>query len=305
MSLDFASRSKSSNTWRAYNSDWRQFSTFAAGRNETALPAAPVTIAEYCSHLAASAGRKPATIARSLAAISQAHRLAGFPTPTAAAEVRAVMAGIRRTTGSAQTAKSALTPQLLRQLLVNPGPGLWGLRNRALLLTGFAAALRRSELASLTLGDLEWTPEGVILRVGRSKTDPDGEGQHIGVPRAGNSELCPIAALHAWIRAASITAGPLFRAIHRYVGVTGRALEDHRIAAIIKELATRSGLDPATFSGHSLRSGLATSAARAGASERSIMNQTRHKSLTQVRRYIQRGSLFIENAAARTLSEPG
>ncbi len=269
------------------------------------MPAAPATIADYCSHLAASAGRKPATIARSLAAISQAHQLAGHPSPTSAAEVRAVMAGIRRSSGTAQVAKTAFTPQLLRQLLLDPGPGLWGVRNRALLLTGFAAALRRSELTALTADDLEWTPEGVILRVRRSKTDPDGEGQHIGVPRAGNPELCPVTALHGWMAAASITAGPLFRAIHRHSGVTARALEDHRIAAIIKELAARCGLDPASFSGHSLRSGLATSAARAGASERSIMNQTRHKSLTQVRRYIQRGSLFIENAAARILSEPG
>lgn len=215
--------------------------------------------------------------------------------------MRAVMAGIRRTFGSAPAAKTALTPEMLARMLAEPGPGLWGIRNRALLLVGFAAALRRSELAALTCEAIEWTAEGFILTIGRSKTDQSGEGQVVGVPRGRNPRLCPAVALGEWIETGGVSAGPVFRAIHRQSGVTERGLEDHRIASIVKELAGRCGLDPALFSGHSLRSGLATSAARAGASERSIMNQTRHKSLPQVRRYIQRGSLFLENAAGQTL----
>lgn len=300
-SLNFATLSRSPQTWRAYSSDWRQFAAFAAARGQSALPADPATVADYCSHLATTAGRKPATIARALAAISQAHHLAGWPSPATSAPVRAVMAGIRRSLGSAQQAKTALSPHDLARMLTDPGPGLWGLRNRALILTAFAAALRRSELVALQLHDLESTPEGFILTIRRSKTDQGGEGNLIGIPRARNAELCPVAALTRWIETAPITAGPLFRAIHLRSGLTTRALEDHRVASIVKELAARAGLDPAAFSAHSLRSGLATSAARAGASERSIMEQTRHKSLTQVRRYIQRGSLFADNAAARAL----
>jgi len=295
----YARRSKAPNTLKAYRSDWAAFETFCRGREVASLPATPATVAAY----AAQAARllKANTVERRLTAISQAHQLAGCSNPVEDKLVRTVMAGIRRVKGTAQQGKEPLSPELLRRMFAGAPDDLRTLRDRALLLLGFAGAFRRSELVALRWEDLRWTAEGLVVMIPRSKTDPDGEGQVVGIPYGAYLESCPVRALEAWLERSKITSGCLFPAIGRWGReVTGEAIGDHQLAKILKRLAWRAGLDPALYSGHSLRSGLATSAAAGGATERAIMEQTRHRSLKQVRQYIRRGNLFHDNAAARS-----
>lgn len=254
------------------------------------------------AYIAEAAGRvKANTVERHLTAISQAHQLAGHPNPAEDKLVRTVLAGVRRAKGTNQKGKEPLSPALLRRLLGHCPDGLRGARDRALLLVGFAGAFRRSELVQLRFEDLRFTDEGLVVTIPRSKTDPEGEGQTVGIPHGSHPETCPVRALRAWLDCSNITHGYLFPAIGRWNGVvTAKPIGDHQLARIIKALARRAGLEASDFSGHSLRSGLATSAAAGGASERSVMEQTRHRSLKQVRKYIRRGSLFRDNAAARS-----
>ena len=290
---------RAANTVKAYQSDWASFERFCQGREVASLPSAPATVAAY---LAESARRlKANTVERHLTSISQAHQLAGVANPVEDKLVRTVMSGIRRVKGTAQTGKDPLSPALLRQMFSGAPGDLRGIRDRALLLVGFAGAFRRSELVAIRYEDVRFTDEGVVVTIAKSKTDPEGEGHAIGIPYGSHPESCPVRALGAWLEQSNITYGYLFTAIGRWGGVvTAKPICDHQLAKIIKRLADRAGLDPASFSGHSLRSGLATSAAEGGASERAIMDQTRHRSLKQVRKYIRRGSLFKDNAAARS-----
>jgi integrase len=296
---NYVSQAKAANTVKAYQSDWLRFAEFCQSREVASLPAAPPTVAAY---LADGARRLNAnTLERHLTSISQAHQLAGAANPVEDKLVRTVMAGIRRVKGTTQQGKDPLSPDLLRRMFAATPTDLRGLRDRALLLVGFAGAFRRSELVALRYDDIRFTGEGLIVTIPKSKTDPEGEGQTVGIPYGAHPESCPVRALEAWLEQSNITYGFLFPRIGRWGGeVTGTPICDHQLAKIIKALAARAGLDPADFSGHSLRSGLATSAAEGGASERAIMDQTRHRSLKQVRKYIRRGSLFKDNAAARS-----
>ena len=163
---------------------------------------------------------------------------------------------------------------------------------------GFAGAFRRSELVALDFADLQFTSDGLVITLRRSKVDQEGEGRKLAVPYGSNPDTCPVRSLKAWLEAAGIESGPVFRSITRH-GKIGARLSGYDVALVVKQYAGALGLDAATYAGHSLRAGLATSAAIAGASERSIMNQTGHRSSAMVRRYIRDGSLFRENAAAK------
>jgi site-specific recombinase XerD len=176
---------------------------------------------------------------------------------------------------------------------------LRGLRDRALLLVGYAGGFRRSELAELRVEDLSETPEGVIATLRRSKTDPAGQGRPVALPYGSDPLTCPVRALRAWLERASITTGPLFRAIDQFGLVAEQGLSAASVALIVKRAAERAELDASDYAGHSLRAGLATQAAMNGASELSIMKQTGHRSLTTVRKYIRDGSLFRDNAATK------
>jgi site-specific recombinase XerD len=295
----YARRSKAENTLKAYRSDWAAFETFCRGREVPSLPAAPATAAAYAAEAARTL--KANTVERRLTAISQAHQLAGCPNPVEDKLVRTVMAGIRRVKGTAQQGKEPLSPDILRKMFAGATDDLRAARDRALLLVGFAGALRRSELVALRCEDVRFTDHGLVVTIPQSKTDPEGEGQTVGVPYGSHPESCPVRALAAWLERSGITSGCLFPGIGRWGReVTGKPICDHQLAKIIKRLAAKAGLDPAAYSGHSLRSGLATSAAEGGASERAIMDQTRHRSLKQARKYIRRGSLFQDNAAAKS-----
>ncbi len=304
----YVRHAKSEKTRRAYLSDWEHFQAWCRDHSVAFCPAEPQTIALYITDLAHS--RKPSTIGRRLASISQYHQAARQPSPTSAIEVRVVMSGIRRKKGMAQVRKRPLLAPDLAEALRTIPETLLGLRNRALLLIGFTGALRRSELVSLRWDQIhkvgwqnvdEINPNvvgGLRILIARSKTDQEGEGRAIGIPFGENPIHCPVRALEAWREASGLSAGAVFRVVGRANRVMDEPLSDKAVARLVKQVVKASGLNPADFSGHSLRSGLATSASAAGASERSIMEQTGHRDLKTVRKYIREGSLFRENAAA-------
>jgi integrase len=159
--------------------------------------------------------------------------------------------------------------------------------------------MRRSELVALDVADVTETNDGLIVTVTRSKTDQEGEGRQIGIPYGSNPTTCPVRTFDSWLDVSRIDDGPLFRPINRHGKLGDERLSDRAVAMIVKRAAEAAGLDPNVVAGHSLRSGMATSAARAGATEAQIMNQTCHKSLTVLRRYIRRGTLFSDNASAK------
>jgi integrase len=294
---EYVAAAKAANTLRAYRSDWREFSAWAAWRQLEPLPAAPETIALYLTDLADAA--KTSTIARRLAAIAQAHRAAGFPSPTDDATVKAVWAGIRRVHGTATDGAAPLTVGLLRRVVEALPDGVAGLRDRVLLLVGFAGALRRSELVALDVEDIEQRGEGLVIRIRRSKTDPEGAGRLVGIPYGSNPTTCPVRALRAWLETTGISRGPLLRPVNRYGTVGIGRLTAASANRAVQRAVRQAGLDPRPYSAHSLRAGLATSAAEAGVSERAIMAQTGHRSLAVARGYIRSGSLFRDNAAAQ------
>lgn len=294
---DYLNDAKAASTLRAYRSDWRHVVAWCAQHALASLPAAPEAIALYLTALAQT--HKVATLQRRLSAISVAHQAAGHESPTRHIAVRAVMAGIRRAKGTAQHGKAPILTAELRQLVAALPAGTLGLRDRALLLLGFAGAFRRAELVALNVGDLHVTRDGLTVMVTRSKTDQEGAGQQKGIPYGANPATCPVRAVQEWIAAAAITTGPLFRPLNRHGQIKAQRLSDRAVARVVQRAATAAGLDATQYAGHSLRAGLATAAAQAGVSERVIMAQTGHRSLPVLRKYIRAGSLFRENAAGQ------
>jgi integrase len=209
------------------------------------------------------------------------------------------MKGIRRTLGTAPQQKAPTLTADIRAMVDATDSGLIGVRDRALILLGFAGAFRRSELVSLDLTDLEFGRDGLTVNLRRSKTDQEGQGRKVGIPYGSNPETCPVRTVQAWIEQAGITDGAAFRSVNRHGHVQPGRLLGADVARIVKKLAESAVLDPAKYAGHSLRAGHATAAAIAGASERSIMNQTGHRSVQMVRRYIRDGNLFRENSAGK------
>jgi site-specific recombinase XerD len=296
---EYAAAAKASNTVRAYQADWRDFCAWCEAHRCASLPALPQAVALYLTDRAATL--KTSSLARRLTTINRAHQAAGLPSPATMqnAMVSEVWKGIKRKKGIAQHGKKPfLTPDLRRMTAELP-EDLRGLRDRALLLAGFAGGFRRSELAALRVEDLETTPDGLIVRLGRSKTDQEGQGRPVALPYGSGPRTCPVRALRAWLDQSDITAGPVFRAIDRQGLVSEKALHADSIGYLVKRAAGRAGLATAEYAGHSLRAGLATQAAMNGASELAIMKQTGHRSLATVRKYIREGSLFRDNAATK------
>ena len=294
---EYIRASKAESTIRGYQSDWRDFCGWCEGHGLCPLPAIPETVAAY---IAACAERlKVGSIQRRLNAITEAHKALGLESPTHSAMVANTMKGIRRTKGTAPAQKTAALTEVIRAMVGATDKGIIGTRDRALILLGFAGAFRRSEIVGLDAEDCTFGKDGLTVTLRRSKTDQQGEGRKIGIPYGANPETCPVRTLQSWLEQGSISTGPLFRSINRHGQIRLRRLSGADVARIVKKLASRTGLDPAKYAGHSLRAGHATSAAIAGASERSIMNQTGHRSVQMVRRYIRDGSLFRENSAGK------
>jgi site-specific recombinase XerD len=294
---EFARHSKAENTLRGYRADWRDFCGWCERNAQRPLPASPEVVAAY---IAECAGRlKVGSIQRRLNAIAEAHKAVGADSPTAAGIVRNTLKGIKRTLGTAAVQKAPALTADIRAMVESTDAGLIGARDRAIVLLGFAGAFRRAEVVGLDVADLAFGRDGLTVTLRRSKTDQDGQGRNVGIPYGSNPETCPVRTLQEWLERAGVIDGPVFRALNRHGHVQPGRLSPGDVARVVKKLAQRAGLDPAKYAGHSLRAGHATSAAASGASERSIMNQTGHRSVQMVRRYIREGSLFRENSAGK------
>jgi site-specific recombinase XerD len=295
----FMEAAKAENSRRAYRSDWRHFESWCRSLSLICLPAAPETIALYLTALATD--HKPSSLQRKLTSITKAHQAAGLPTPASMqnAVVSETLKGIRRTLGTAQPGKEPLlTADILKMLDALEGD-LGGCRNRALLLLGFAGGFRRSELVGLDIEDIAETADGLVVRVRRSKTDPEAKGMTVALPYGSTAATCPVRSYRKWIAAAEINSGPAFRSVDRHGRIGRGPMNAGSVARLIKRAAEAAGLDPASYAGHSLRAGFATQAFLNGAAEVSIMRQTRHKSLNTLRKYIRDRSLFRDNPAAK------
>lgn len=306
---DHIRRSKSAATLRAYGTDFGSFELWCHRHHLEALPAEPDTVALYLT-ACAEQGAAIATLRRRVVAISQAHKAAVHPPPTQTEPVRRTLAGIVRSRGSRQRRVAPVRLKSLKAMLeATPEEDLLAIRDRAILLIGFAGGFRRSELAALDMADCTFVEEGVDLLIRWSKTDQEGEGRTVAIPRGRHPETCPVIALQRWLSIGDIRSGPLFRRI-RANGRPGTRKRDplgtpsearitpQGVARVVQRAAARAGLDPAEFAGHSLRAGFATEAAARGASERAIMRQTGHRSVEMVRRYIREGDRYFDNAAA-------
>jgi integrase len=258
----------------------------------------PETVAAFIA-AEAERGTKASTIGRRMAAIRYAHKLGGRPIPTDDERVRATARGIRRTIGTAPTKKAPATNDRLLAMVAIQDSTRASLRDRALLLLGFAGAFRRSELVALDVADIVETTEGLRVTIRHSKTDQEGSGATIAIVRG--SVACPVAALKEWLAAAAITEGPLFRRVNKGDRVLPDRLTAQSVALIVKARAKRIGLKPEDFSGHSLRAGFLTSAAKRGASVFKMMDVSRHRNIDTLRGYVRDGELFRDHAGAGLL----
>jgi integrase len=293
--LEVRKESIAENTRRGYDSDWRDFTVWCEEHGAEPLPADATTLKRY--FIDRQVNLSKATLSRRIASISRFHKEAGHLSPTLDPTFRMVMGGIRRMKKDPTTgAKKALLVEDLKEILAQVDTDTpKGKRDRAMLLVGFAAALRRSELVALDREDIRFTREGLVLTLRKSKTDQENEGVEIGVPRGRKPATCPVLQLEAWLEELKIPKGPIFRRIRKDGKILPDRLDGRAVAQLVKSYVGHAGFEAKDFGGHSLRAGLATSAAMAGRSERQIMEQTRHKSEKMVRVYIRKGSLFKDN----------
>jgi integrase len=294
-------RARPPNTARALTGDWLRFTAWCEAQGATPLPCAPEVLAAYL-HSLAEAGKKVATIERALSTISQAHTEADTPwNPRASKVVKDLMKALRRQLGVAPTQKTPLVlADLVRALEACPQTTA-GLRDRALLAVGFAGAFRRSELVALDVADLRWEPKGVVITIRRSKTDQVGAGRLVALPVQSATQA--VQALRAWLVAGQIEEGPVFRGVGKAGHVYAKRMTSGTVAALVKKVVQRVGLDPKLFAGHSLRAGLATSAAQGNKRREKIRAQTGHKSDKMLDRYIREADLFRDNAAELKLED--
>jgi len=280
------------NTRRAYQQDLRDFLKWGG-----IVPCSPEQLAAYIAERAETASAH--TITRRVVGIGRAHVSQGYVDPAKTDLVRTVLRGVRRVKGSAQRRVSPLLKADVLAIAAQT-QGMKGIRDRALVLLGFAAALRRSELVALDFADIEFVREGLIVHLRKSKTDQIGEGRKIGVPW-GRTSACPVKAVENWLQTAQIESGPIFRPVNRAGQVLCNQLHSQSIALVLKDYAKRVGLNPDNISGHSLRSGLVTSAIQAGVGVHKIQQQTGHRSVEMLARYIRDAGLFESNASGAVL----
>ena len=289
---EYIEASLAPSTRRMYTSLWKGFDSWCDYMHYRSMPASSEVVSAYFGHLAKS-GKKAATINSVRAAIRLAQQAAGYPDPTDTAYCRQVLKGIRRTIGTEQVQKAATLPPDIIAMIDNlPQDTLIGKRDRAVILLGFFTASRRSELVALTAEDVIESLEGLTVFVRRSKTDQEGAGRTKAVTRQERKEYCAVRAVRDWREAAGIDEGPIFRSIGKGGRVSPKALSASAVAIIIKQAALMADLDPVKYAGHSLRSGLVTTAAKEGATLPAIMRQTGHQNVETVLRYMQSARLF-------------
>jgi integrase len=285
---EYAAHAQAANTSRAYASDWKQFETWCARYGFLKLPAPTSVVTFYVTSMARR-GRTVATIRRHAAAIARVHRQAGYLPPTSDPACLTVLEGIARVHGAAPNKKTALLRDPLLEMVDRIDTSTnTGLRDRALLLVGFALGLRRSELVAIRVEDLSPSPDGLTVRIGRSKTDQQSRGHELLLVYGQSPNPCPVRALRAWLDASQIISGQVFRRVTR-TGAVSSPLQPEAVATIIKRRAKAAGLNPADFAGHSLRSGYATQAARDGHNSSQIADMTRHKDQRVLAGYVRAG----------------
>lgn len=296
----YVAAADASATVRAYGTDWRAFAKWCTARDVPPMPAGPGLVGEYLAEL--GEGYAKATLRRKVAAIARACRIAGAPLDTRDPAIRDLLRGINRTHGSPPKRAQALTIEEMQRLVATCGPERTGLRDRALLLLGFAGALRRSELCGIEIGHLRWTRRGLELLLPRSKTDQDGDGARIGIPRGKHEETCPVRALRRWLDVSQIAHGPVFRGITRHGTLRAGALSGEAVRLIVGRHAGLAGivatrLEP--VSPHGLRAGFVTTAYRNGVPDEEIMGHSRHRSLAVMRGYVRRAKLDTASPAGK------
>ena len=291
--------SKANNTIRAYKSDFNDFGLFCAKNGFKSLPTEPKIVSLYLTHLSTKEV-KMSTLKRRLVSIGVIHKLKGHYLDTKHPSIIENLMGIKRRKGSSQKGKKPLLINNLKALIkainrldINP---IIKFRDRTIVLIGFSGGFRRNEIVSLNYDDIEFVTEGLKIILRRSKTDQYGEGSLKGLPYFDNPEYCPVISLQNWIKISEINSGPLFRRFSKGSKLTEKRLTDQTVALIIKKYLQLAGIESKNYSGHSLRSGFATSAAESGVEERSIMAMTGHKSSEMVRRYIKEANIFKNNA---------
>ncbi|MFO0710892.1 MAG: site-specific integrase [Sandaracinus sp.] len=296
--IGYAAEARSPRTREAYGRQIVRFETWCRGLGLDAMPALPGTVAIYIA-ACADEGLRPATISQGMSAITAAHRARALPSPCAHPQVLEVWFGITRRLGLASAQKAPLATDELRAMIMTTSDGLLGARDRALLTVGFAGGFRRSELVALEVADVAFVHEGVEVTVRRSKTDQAGKGMVKVIAYGSDPATCPVRLLCAWLERAEVRGGGVFRAVDRHGGVGAGQLSAHAVAKIVKRAAQRAGLDPSSFSGHSLRAGFVTEAKKRGADDAAIMDQTGHRSLEMLRRYHRRIRAWERPASAR------
>ncbi len=291
--------SKANNTVRAYKSDFNDFELFCLQNGFKSLPSDPKIVSLYLTHLSTK-DVKMSTLKRRLVSIGVIHKLKGHYLDTKHPSIIENIMGIKRRKGSIQKGKKPLLINSLK-IIINvinqqKTKEIKKLRDRSIILIGFSGGFRRNELVSLNYEDLDFVQEGLKINLRKSKTDQFGEGAIKALPYFKNSQYCPVVSLRNWLDVAKINSGALFRRFSKGSRLTEKRLTDQTVALLIKEYLQLAGIDNKNYSGHSLRSGFATSAAESGADERSIMTMTGHKSSEMVRRYIKEANLFKNNA---------
>jgi len=291
--------SKADNTVRAYRSDFNDFRIFCVQNGFKAMPSEPKIVSLYLTHLSLK-NIKMSTLKRRLVSIGVIHRLKGQYLDTKHPSIIENIMGIKRRKGSMQIGKRPLLINNLKQIInvidEDKSEEIKKFRDRSIILIGFSGGFRRNEIISLDYDDLDFVTEGLKINLKRSKTDQFGEGSLKGLPYFDNSQYCPVISLKKWIEISNIDSGPLFRRFSKGSKLTENRLTDQTVALLIKKYLKLSGIESKNYSGHSLRSGFATTAAESGAEERSIMAMTGHKSTEMVRRYIKEANLFKNNA---------
>ena len=291
--------SKANNTVRAYKSDFDDFGLFCAQNGFKSLPSDPKVVSLYLTYLSTK-DVKMSTLKRRLVSIGVIHKLKGHYLDTKHPSIIENMMGIKRRKGSIQKGKKPLLINNLK-ILINvidkeKNEEIKKLRDRSIILIGFSGGFRRNEIVSLDYDDLEFVQEGLKISLKKSKTDQFGEGSVKGLPYFENSKYCPVISIKKWIEISKISSGAIFRRFIKGSKLSHNRLTDQSVALLIKHYLKLAGIESKNYSGHSLRSGFATSAAESGAEERSIMAMTGHKSTEMVRRYIKEANLFKNNA---------
>ena len=291
--------SKATNTVRAYKSDFKDFCLFCAQNGFKPLPSDPKIVSLYLTYLSTK-DNKMSTLKRRLVSIGVIHKLKGYYLDTKHPSIKENIMGIKRRKGSIQKGKKPILINDLKLIVdvidQQKNEDIKKLRDRSIILIGFSGGFRRNEIVALDFEDLDFVSEGLKIDIKRSKTDQFGEGSKKALPYFDNSQYCPVVSLQKWIKISKINSGSLFRRFSKGSKLSENRLTDQTVALLIKTYLQLAGIDSKKYSGHSLRSGFATSAAESGAEERSIMTMTGHKSTEMVRRYIKEANLFKNNA---------